>query len=128
MAKSKLRQMAEAGDPWAIATLKRCVWAGIKGAAKDRILRNRARPGDEAKAAMRLPPQPMDFGGKPTAGLKPTGPFYDGDEPPWDEVPSARDPAFAEAMQAAREIREWTDGPRAAPWRIYRLAQALKNA
>jgi hypothetical protein len=34
-------------------------------------------------------------------------------------------PAFAEALRDAAEIRRWTDGPRAAPWRIYRLAQAL---
>ena len=39
-----------------------------------------------------------------------------------------KDPAFAEAMRDAADIRQWTDGPRAAPWRIYRLAQALANA
>jgi hypothetical protein len=33
--------------------------------------------------------------------------------------------AFAEALRDAAEIRQWTDGPRPAPWRIYRLAQAL---
>ena len=40
----------------------------------------------------------------------------------------ARDPAFAEAMAAATDIRQWTDGPRASSWRIYRLAQALVGA
>ena len=35
------------------------------------------------------------------------------------------DAAFAEALRDAAEIRQWTDGPRPAPWRIYRLAQAL---
>lgn len=36
-----------------------------------------------------------------------------------------KNPALAEAMRDAADIREWTDGPRASPWRIYRLAQAL---
>jgi hypothetical protein len=40
----------------------------------------------------------------------------------------AKDAAFSEAMRDAADIREWTDGPRPAPWRIYRLAQALMNA
>jgi len=38
-----------------------------------------------------------------------------------------KDPAFAEAMRDARDIREWTDGARASSWRICRLAQALVN-
>ena len=37
------------------------------------------------------------------------------------------DAAFAQALRDAADIREWTDGPRPAPWRIYRLAQALIN-
>ena len=40
---------------------------------------------------------------------------------------AAKDPAFAEALRDARDIREWTDGPRASSWRIYRLAEALIN-
>jgi hypothetical protein len=39
----------------------------------------------------------------------------------------AKDAAFAAAMAAATDIRQWTDGPRASSWRVYRLAQALKN-
>ena len=39
----------------------------------------------------------------------------------------AKDAAFAEAMRDATDIRQWTDGPRASSWRIYRLAQALNN-
>ena len=39
----------------------------------------------------------------------------------------SKDPAFAEAMRDAADIREWTDGPRPAPWRVYRLAQALTH-
>jgi hypothetical protein len=68
--RSKLKAMAAAGDPWAVATL--------------------ARLRAEAKAPAR-----------------------------------PKDPAFAEAMRDAAEIRQWTDGPRPAPWRVYRLAQAL---
>ncbi len=34
---------------------------------------------------------------------------------------------FDTAEQDARDIREWTDGPRPAPWRIYRLAEALRR-
>ena len=82
--KSKLRAMAEAGDPWAIKTLReareRGRVAGKRGHAMQRGLLTKPAP----------------------------------------------DPAFAEAMRDAAEIRQWTDGPRAAPWRIYRLAQALK--
>lgn len=37
------------------------------------------------------------------------------------------DPVFAEAMRAALDIREWTDGPKPASWRVYRLAQALRD-
>jgi hypothetical protein len=71
--KSKLKAMAAAGDPWAIATL-----------AKARA---------QAMASAR-----------------------------------PKDPAFAEALRDATDIRQWTDGPNPAPWRVYRLAQALKNA
>lgn len=39
-----------------------------------------------------------------------------------------KDPAFAEALRDATDIRQWTDGPNPPPWRVYRLAQALKNA
>ena len=73
MAKSKLKRMAAAGDPWAVATLAR------------------------ARAQALAPARP-------------------------------KDPALAEAMRGARDIREWTDGPRASSWRIYRLAQALNHA
>lgn len=38
-----------------------------------------------------------------------------------------KNPAFAEAMRDAADIREWTDHPRATQWRIYRLAQALTD-
>ncbi len=34
--------------------------------------------------------------------------------------------AFDKAMQAATDIRQWTDGPNPAPWRIQRLAAALR--
>ena len=70
MAKSKLKQMAEAGNLWAIETL-----------AKARA---------QAMAPARL-----------------------------------KDPAFEQAVRDAMDIRLWTDGPRPAPWRVYRLAQAL---
>jgi hypothetical protein len=40
----------------------------------------------------------------------------------------AKDAAFSSAMADATDIRQWTDGPRPASWRIYRLAQALTNA
>jgi hypothetical protein len=36
-----------------------------------------------------------------------------------------RDPAFSQALLDAEDIRQWTDGPKPAWWRIYRLAQAL---
>jgi hypothetical protein len=68
--KSKLKQMAEAGDPWAIATLAK------------------------ARAQALAPARP-------------------------------KDPAFAEAMRDATDIRQWTDRPNPAPWRVYRLAQVL---
>jgi len=68
--KSKLKGMAEAGDPWAIETLAK------------------------ARAQVMAPARP-------------------------------KDPAFAEAMRDAMDIRQWTDGPKPAPWRVYRLAQAL---
>jgi hypothetical protein len=71
--RSKLEAMAEAGNPWAVATLAK------------------------ARAQAMAPARP-------------------------------KDPAFAEALRDARDIREWTDGPRASSWRIYRLAQALINA
>ena len=64
--KSRLKAMAEAGNPWAIKTL-----------AKAR-----------AQAA----------------------------QPPKDD-----------AVRAATDIRQWTDGPNPAPWRIYRLAAALRG-
>jgi len=35
------------------------------------------------------------------------------------------DPAFAEAMRDARDIREWTHGPKVDGWLVYRLALAL---
>jgi hypothetical protein len=68
--RSKLKAMAEAGDPWAIETLAK------------------------ARAQVTAPARP-------------------------------KDPAFAEAMRDATDIRQWTDGPKPAPWRVYRLAQAL---
>jgi hypothetical protein len=71
--KSKLKQMAEAGDPWAIATLAK------------------------ARAQAMAPARP-------------------------------KDPAFAEAMRDATDVRQWTDGPKPASWRVYRLAQALIDA
>jgi hypothetical protein len=70
--KSKLKRLAEQGNPWAIATLAK------------------------ARAQATAPARP-------------------------------KDPAFAQAMREAADIRQWTDGPRAAPWRVYRLAQALTN-
>jgi hypothetical protein len=36
-----------------------------------------------------------------------------------------KDPASAEAMRDATDIRQWTDGPKPEPWRVYRLARAL---
>lgn len=42
--------------------------------------------------------------------------------------PRPKDSAFAEVMRAAKDIRQWTDGPNASGWRIYRLALALSNA
>jgi hypothetical protein len=43
-------------------------------------------------------------------------------------ISSARErPIDAEALRDAADIRQWTDGARVAPWRIYRLAQAFKN-
>lgn len=71
--RSKLKDMAEAGNPWAIATLAK------------------------ARAQALAPARP-------------------------------KDPAFAEALRDATDIRQWTDGPNPPPWRVYRLAQALKNA
>ena len=71
--KLNLRAMAEAGDPWAVATLAR------------------------ARSQALAPARP-------------------------------KDPRFAEAMRDALDIRQWTDGPRPAPWRVYRLAQALYEA
>jgi hypothetical protein len=41
--------------------------------------------------------------------------------------PVVHDAAMSEAMRDARDIRQWTDGPRPAPWRVYRLAQALRG-
>ena len=41
------------------------------------------------------------------------------------ELARPKDPAFAEAMRDAADIRQWTDGPKVASWRVYRLAQAL---
>ena len=40
------------------------------------------------------------------------------------ELARPKDPAFAEAMRDAMDIREWTDG-KPPSWRVYRLAQAL---
>jgi hypothetical protein len=70
--KSKLKDMAAAGNPWAIETLAK------------------------ARAQAMAPARP-------------------------------KDPAFAEAMRDATDIRQWTDGPRLAPWRVHRLAQALSD-
>jgi hypothetical protein len=42
-------------------------------------------------------------------------------------VEPAINAAFAQALRDAADIREWTDGPKVASWRIYRLAQALMN-
>ena len=124
MAKSKLKQMAEAGNQWAIETLARCRLAGIKGAAKDRILNGRARPGDEQRALIQLPPGRWRKEREVLANPD-KGPFYEGDDPPWEgeRIARDRDPD----VEAATDIREWTDGPKPAPWRVYRLAQALKN-
>jgi hypothetical protein len=71
--RSKLKQMAAAGNPWAIEMLAK------------------------ARAQAMAPARP-------------------------------KDPAFTEAMRDAADIRQWTDGPRVAPWRVYRLAQALCDA
>lgn len=30
-----------------------------------------------------------------------------------------------ELVQAAREVRSWTDGPRPTPWRVLKLARAM---
>ena len=70
--KSKLKEMAAAGNPWAIKTLA------------------------EARAAAAAPARP-------------------------------KDPGFGEAMRAATDIRQWTDGPNPAPFRIIRLARALNG-
>ena len=80
----KLRQMAEAGDPWAIKTTR---GPGARTRGRQR------RHGDAA----------------------------------WPLVKPATDAALEQAMRDATDIREWTDGPRASPWRIYRLAQALNR-
>jgi hypothetical protein len=65
MKSSRLKKMAEAGDPWAIKTLAK-------------LRAQSAKPKDDALAA-------------------------------------------------ATDIRQWTDGPNPAPWRIYRLAEALRG-
>lgn len=83
--RSKLRAMAEAGDPWAIKTLREAQERG----------RVAGKRGQAMQRGLLVKPE--------------------------------RDPAFAQALRDAADIREWTDGPRPAPWRIYRLAQALKN-
>ena len=99
MAKSKLKQMAEAGNPWAIETLAKMRAqgraAGLHGAA---MQRGKSLPAEKAayRAAQRNE----------------------------ERMARDRDPE----VEAATDIRQWTDGPRPAPWRIYRLAQALKNA
>lgn len=99
MAKSKLKQMAEAGNPWAIETLARMQAqgraAGLHGAA---MQRGRTLPAQ--KAAYRASQQ---LG---------------------ERMARDRDPD----EEAAAEIRRWTDGPRPDPWRIHRLAKALKEA
>jgi hypothetical protein len=82
-AESKLKQMAEAGEPWAIETLAKA--------------RAQGRAAGLHGAAMRR--------GEATA--------------------RPRDPAFAEALRDAEDIRRWTDGPRPSRWLVYRLAQAL---
>jgi len=107
MAKSKLKRMAEAGDPWAIETLAKARALG-RAAARRGTAMQRARPAS---------PRPEREA------------LYGGDAPPWEveQIAPPKDPAFAEAMRDATDIREWTDGPKPAPWRVYRLAQALKN-
>ena len=85
MAKSKLKQMVAAGDPWAIKTLRDAQERGRVAGRRGRAMQR---------------------------GLL---------------VRPEQDGAFAEAMRDATDIRQWTDGPRASSWRIYRLAQALKN-
>jgi hypothetical protein len=85
MAKSKLKAMAAAGDPWAVATLAKARAQGRAAAANGRAIQR---------------------------GLA---------------APKPVDPAFAEAMRDARDIRQWTDGPNPSSWRVYRLAQALFN-
>jgi hypothetical protein len=77
--RSKLKAMAAAGDPWAIATLAKA----------------RAGATAYAAAAMRK--------------VLSTGPFAEA------------------AMRDATDIRQWTDGPKPASWRVYRLAQALTD-
>jgi len=83
---SKLKAMAAAGDPWAVATLAKARAQGRAAAARGRAIQR---------------------------GLA---------------APRAVDPAFEQAMRDATDIRRWTDGPNAPGWRIYRLAEALKNA
>jgi hypothetical protein len=65
-------------------------------------------------------------------------PLYDGEAAPWEEEAARRAPktgdlfrtdaAMSEAFRAAEDIRKWTDGPKAAGWRIARLAQAIVDA
>jgi len=85
---SKLKAMAAAGDPWAIATLARAQalgrQAGLRGAA---MQRSQAGVGKRLRARKNSP--------------------------------------FAQAMRDARDIREWTHGPRVAEWRVYELAKVL---
>jgi hypothetical protein len=82
--KSKLRAMAEAGHPWAIATLAKAQALGREAGHRGAVMQREG-----------------------TAPVK--------------------DAAFLEAMRDAMDIRQWTDGPKPAPWRVYRLAQALIN-
>jgi hypothetical protein len=100
MAKSKLKRMAETGNPWAIETLARMQAqgraAGLHGAAMQR--------------GKRLPAERAAYREAQRLG---------------ERMARDRDPP---EVEAARDIREWTDGPKPAPWRVYRLAQALKNA
>ena len=86
MAKSKLKAMAEAGDAWAIKTLREAQERGRAAGKRGRAMQR------------------------------------------GQLVKPATNPAFEQAMRDARDIREWTDGPRASSWRIYRLAQALNHA
>jgi hypothetical protein len=98
MAKSKLKQMAEAGNPWAVETLARLQAqgraAGLHGAAMQR--------------GKRLPAERAAYRASQRLGER-----------------MARDPD--PDVEAAKDIREWTDGPNPSPWRISRLAEALKN-